>query len=132
MHAMAIRARRVGYSLRMRCRVILALTALVCVASGSAAQPGKITDYRVAAQRLYQAWRANDRTAALRVAPPEAVDKLLSVKWRAMRSTGCHRRDEGFRCVYQDPKLDLRVAFDIAGGVSAGYGVASVSFSSEE
>ena len=120
-----------GYPLRMRWRVIVVLTAFVCVASGSAAQPGKITDYKVAAQRLYQAWRANDRKAALRVATPEAVDKLLSVKWRAMRSKGCHRSDEGFQCMYQDPRLDLSVAFEIAGGVSAGYGVASVSFSSE-
>ena len=120
-----------GYPLRMRWRV-LAMFVLLCVSSTGEAQPGKITDYKMAAQRLYAAWRTNDRKAALRVATPEAVDKLLSVKWRAMRSKGCQRSDEGFQCVYEDPKLDLRIAFEIAGGVSAGYGVASVNFSSEE
>ncbi len=120
-----------GYPLRMRWRV-LAMCVLLCVSSTGEAQPGKITDYKMAAQRLYAAWRANDRKAALRVATPEAVDKLLSVTWRAMRSKGCQRSDEGFQCVYEDPKLDLRIAFEIAGGVSAGYGVASVNFSSEE
>ncbi len=120
-----------GYPLRMRWRV-LAICVMLCAASAGEAQPGKITDYKVAAQRLYAAWRANDRRAALRVATPEAVDKLLSVKWRAMRAKGCQRSDEGVQCVYEDPKLDLRIAFEIAGGVSAGYGVAAVSFSSEE
>ena len=111
---------------------LLILSALFA-SSGALAQPGKITDYRIAAQRLYQAWKTHDRAAALRVAPADAVDKLLGVKWRPMRSKGCRQRDEGgFQCVYEDPKLDLRVAFTIDGGVSAGYGVSAVSFSSEE
>ena len=113
-------------------RTLAILCVAICVAGPAAAQPGKITDYKVAAQRLYQAWRANDRPAALRVASKAAVDKLLSVTWRAMRSKGCQRADEGFQCVYEDPKLDVRVAFTIDGGASAGYGVTAVSFSSEE
>ena len=114
-------------------RGLLVLCAVACFAASAPAQPGKITDYQVAAQRLYQAWKTHDRTAALRVAPKEAVDKLLGVKWRPMRAKGCHQREEGgFQCLYQDPKLDLRVAFTIDGGVSAGYGVSAVSFSSEE
>ena len=110
----------------------MALLVSACLSLPASAQPGKITDYRVAAQRLYQAWRTHNRVAALRVASREAVDKLLSVRWRAMRSKGCQRRGEGFQCVYEDRTLDLRVAFVIEGGVSAGYAVTSVSFSTEE
>ena len=88
------------------------------MAAPAAAQPGKTLPIIVAAQRLYQAWRRNDRPAALKVASPSAVDKLLSVKWRAMKFRGCRRaRDEGFQCVYEDAALDLRIAFTIAGGV---------------
>ena len=113
-------------------RVLAALCTMLSLTAPVVAQQGQITDYRIAAQRLYQAWRSHDRAAALRVASKEAVDKLLSVRWHAMRSKRCQRSDEGFQCVYEDPKLGLRVAFNIDGGVSAGYGVTSVSFSSEE
>ena len=40
-----------GYPLRMRWRV-LAMFVLLCVSSTGEAQPGKITDYKMAAQRL--------------------------------------------------------------------------------
>ena len=113
-------------------RASLAMLCLTATCSPATAQTGKITDYRVASQRLYAAWRGRDRPAALRVASKEAVDKLWGVRWHPMRSRGCQRIDEGFQCVYQDPKLDLRVAFTVEGGVSAGYGVTTVSFSSEE
>jgi hypothetical protein len=71
--------------------------------------------------------------AALKVAGRETVDKLFSVRWRAMRSKGCRRRDEGgFQCIYYDAKNDLSLAINVDGGASAGYGVESVSFSTEE
>ena len=61
------------------------------------------------------------------------VGKLFGVRWRAMRPKGCERRDEGgFQCVYYDAANDLSLAINVAGGASAGYGVESVSFSSEE
>jgi len=97
------------------------------------AQPGKITDPKVAAARLYNAWRGRNRVAALKVAERETVDKLFGVRWRAMRSEGCERRDEGgFRCIYRDAKSDLSLSINVAGGASAGYAVESVSFSTGE
>ena len=99
----------------------------------AAAQPGKITDPKVAATRLYDAWRRKNRAAALKVAERETVDKLFGVRWRAMRPKGCERRDEGgFQCVYYDSKNDISLAINVAGGASSGYGVESVSFSTEE
>jgi hypothetical protein len=96
-------------------------------------QPGKITEPGVAASRLYEAWHRRNRAAALKVAERETVDKLFGVRWRAMRSKGCQRRDEGgFQCVYYDAKNDLSLAVNVSGGASSGYGVESVSFSTEE
>ncbi len=93
---------------------------------------GRITDPKVAASRLYNAWRAGRRSAALRVATPEAVDKLFGVRRRAMKFVGCRNKDEGgFQCVYRDARLDLSLALEVDGGASAGYSVVSVSFSSE-
>jgi hypothetical protein len=112
---------------------VVVVVSLAFAASGFA-QPGKITDPAVAARRLYEAWRARDRRAALKIADKAAVDKLLSVRWRAMRAKGCEHRDggEGFQCVYEDARRDLRLAVIVEGGASAGYGVTAVSFSSEE
>lgn len=94
---------------------------------------GRISDPQVAASRLYEAWRAGRRPAALRVATPEAVDKLFGVRRRAMRFEGCRNREEGgFQCIYRDARLDLSLAMEVDGGASAGYSVISVSFSSEE
>lgn len=95
-------------------------------------QRGKITDPAVAAARLYNAWKGRNRGTALKVAGRETVDKLLSVRWRAMQSKGCARRDEGgFKCIYYDAKNDLALSIDVDGGASAGYAVESVSFSTE-
>lgn len=94
---------------------------------------GRISDPKVAASRLYEAWRAARRPAALRVATPEAVDKLFGVRRRAMKFEGCRNKEEGgFQCVYRDARLDLSVAMEVDGGASAGYSVVSVSFSSEQ
>lgn len=89
---------------------------------------------KVAAQLLYQAWHLKNRKAALKVADKEAVDKLFSARWRAMRLKPCTRRDEGgFECVYTDAKNDLDIAFIVEGGASVGgYNVSSLSFSTEE
>lgn len=86
------------------------------------------------ARQFYQAWHANSRKAALKIAGKEAVDKLFGVRWRAMAFKGCNQRDEGgFECVYADAKADFSLAMIVDGGASVGgYAVASVSFSSEE
>jgi hypothetical protein len=86
------------------------------------------------AKQFYQAWHANSRKAALKVADQEAVDKLFGVRWRALAFGGCHQRDEGgYECIYKDAKADFSLAMIVDGGASVGgYNVASVSFSSEE
>lgn len=94
-------------------------------------QKGKITNPSVAAQRLYNAWKKKSKKAALKVASPAAVSKLLSVKWRPMKFKGCHNTGGSFECIYTDAGLDLDLAMVIEGGASAGYHVESVSFSSE-
>ena len=94
-------------------------------------QKGKITNPRVAAQRLYNAWKMKSRKAGLKVASSEAVSKLFSTKWRPMQFRGCQNTGGSFECIYRDAKLDLDVAMVVEGGASAGYHVESVSFSSE-
>ncbi len=106
--------------------------AATVAAAATTAQRGKITDPAAAAARLYNAWKGRNRVAALKVAGRETVDKLLGVRWRAMQSKGCARRDEGgFQCIYYDAKSDLALSINVEGGASAGYAVESVSFSTE-
>jgi lipoprotein-anchoring transpeptidase ErfK/SrfK len=129
-----------GFSLSRRPPSLPALEAGAATAAAAAApattaaaQPGKITAPGVAASRLYNAWRRKNRLAALSVATDETVNKLFGVRWRPMRSRGCRLRDEGgFQCIYYDAKSGLSLAINVGGGASAGYGVESVSFSSEE
>jgi len=89
---------------------------------------------KAAAQSLYQAWRLKNRKAALKIAGREAVEKLFSVRWRAMSLKPCTRREEGgFECIFTDAKNDLDVALIVEGGAPVGgYKVASLSFSTEE
>jgi hypothetical protein len=94
-------------------------------------QKGKITNPRVAAQRLYNAWKKKNKKSALKVAAPAAVSKLFSVNWRPMKFKGCHNTGSSFDCIYRDSKLDLDVSMVVEGGASAGYHVESVSFSTE-
>ncbi|MBA2732105.1 MAG: hypothetical protein H0U54_04345 [Acidobacteria bacterium] len=94
-------------------------------------QKGKITNPRVAAQRLYNAWKKKSKKSALKAAAPAAVGKLFSVKWRPMKFKGCHNTGGSFDCIYRDSKLDLDISMVVEGGASTGYHVESVSFSTE-
>jgi len=100
------------------------------------ATPGNMPNGKpvLVAQKLYQAWRTNGRTAARKVADPDAVNKLFGVKWRAMKFEGCRQREEGgSECIYRDLKNDFSLAMIVEGGASlGGYNVASLSFSTEE
>ncbi len=114
------------------------LAALLCAAviSGklvSAAATVQPRSPDAAAQKLYQAWRLKSRKSAASVAEKAAVDKLFSVRWRAMRFDGCKNRDEGgYECVFTDVRNDLSLAMIVEGGASVGgYNVTSLSFSSE-
>jgi hypothetical protein len=83
----------------------------------------------LAAQRLYQAWHKGNRSAALRVASSEAVNKLFKEKWRLMKpgKNFCQNRGNGITCIYHDGKGGV-LEIEIDGGVSAGgYNVTSVS-----
>jgi hypothetical protein len=83
----------------------------------------------VAAQRLYQAWHRGNRSAALRVATAEAVNKLFHEKWRPMKpgKNFCQKRGSGITCIYHDGKAGV-LEMEVEGGVSVGgYSVTSVS-----
>jgi polyferredoxin len=83
----------------------------------------------LAAQRLYQAWHKGNRSAALRVASSEAVNKLFKEKWRPMKpgKNFCQNRGNGITCLYHDGKSGV-LEMEIDGGVSVGgYNVTSVS-----
>jgi hypothetical protein len=118
-------------SLALSCLFVAALTPQLSAAAF--VQPGKISDPKIAASRLYAAWRTKSRARASQVATDEAVKKLFGVRWRPLQFKGCQLESDGvFQCVYHDPKGLFDVSFNVEGGASAGYGVTSVSFSSEE
>jgi len=98
----------------------------------AAVQKGKISDPAEAARRLYNAWRRKNRRAALNVASPKVVDKLFSVRPMLMKFNACESSNETFSCVYHNANLNLDMSIDVIGGVSAGYHVERVSFSSED
>ena len=110
--------------------VLLALA--LRTAAPAVSQAGKIGDPAVAAQRLYAAWKARDRSAAAAVAEPKAIDKLFGARFMEMRFTGCRHGNDGFSCVWHNPSLGLDMSMEVAGGASAGYHVMWVTFSSEE
>lgn len=83
------------------------------------------------AQMLLSAWRTKSRTVAARVASSETIDKLFSVRWRAMKFRGCTNREEGdIECRYYDRKNDLGLAV-LLEHIHTLYRVTSISFSSE-
>ena len=114
--------------------LLLAFLPLVALGNApSAASSNKKPE--AVAQRLYEGWRASDRPKARKVAGPETVDKLFSVKWRKMAFKGCRLRQEegGFECLFHDARADLSLAMIVEGGVSlGGYNVSELSFSSEQ
>jgi hypothetical protein len=89
----------------------------------------KFVTAEVAAQRLYQAWHQRNRSAALRVATTEAVNKLFHEKWRPMKpgKNFCQNRGGAITCIYHDVKAGV-LEMEVEGGVSVGgYSVTSVS-----
>lgn len=84
-----------------------------------------------AAQKLYAAWRAKDKAGAGAAADKEAVEKLFSVRRRAMKFEGCQKREEGdFECIYRDARNDISLAM-LAEKTGRGYRIKSLSFSTE-
>jgi hypothetical protein len=69
------------------------------------------------AQRLYRAWRKNDKKAAERVARTEAVDSLFARTWRASdnwHSTRCEGAAGSIYCTWErsSEKLIIRYTND--------------------
>ncbi|HEX8707315.1 MAG TPA: hypothetical protein VF723_03550 [Pyrinomonadaceae bacterium] len=87
---------------------------------------GKASSPEDAAQRLYKAWQAKDRTAAAAVASEAAVAKLFKETGGGMQFQGCNEEEGAQICgyYYEGGGLIMRVG----GSASAGYQVQSVEF----
>jgi hypothetical protein len=121
-------------TLRSFCFVVLVFGLTGNQASLAQARPSSLQIFKTptaAAQALYGAWSAKNRTKAQQAASTEAVEKLFSVKRRVMKFKGCQKREEGdFECLYEDKKNDLQMAMLLE--ISRrGYRINSISFSSE-
>ena len=124
-----------GYNQFLAKIVVLTVLCLSAIpfSSSTEARDKVVPNPKMAAQNLYKAWRTKNRKAALKVASKDAVNKLLSVRWRVMTFKGCKNMEEGgFECIYRDAKNDFDLAMIVEGGVSVGgYHVESLSFSTE-
>jgi hypothetical protein len=85
----------------------------------------------LSAKKLYDAWQKKDRAAAFADAETTAVAKLFARLPQPMTLTRCQRTDEGFYCIYRDPKTAFEVWIRTTGGASAGYFVNAVFFSTD-
>ena len=78
-----------------------------------------------AAERMYAAWRANDRNAAHDAASPQAVDRLFSVPFRGqVGSPNCLTTGSTDTCVFHTQGIVMVVRRTPSGG----YLVGSVRF----
>ena len=81
-----------------------------------------------AAQGLYNAWKRNDRRAALKVASSSAVNKVFRTRYGGpgWQFNGCERRSSAYNCFfyYEGGGVNMRVT----GSSRSGYRVNSVSF----
>jgi hypothetical protein len=88
----------------------------------------KASKPEAAAKGLYDAWKRNDRRAALRVASTSAVNKVFRTRYSGpgWEFNGCEKRAGGYDCFYryEGGGVNMRVT----GGAAAGYRVRSVSF----
>jgi hypothetical protein len=89
---------------------------------------GKVSKPEAAAKSLYNAWKRNNRRAALQVASTSAVNKIFKSRYTGpgWEFNGCERRAGGYDCFYryEGGGVNMRVT----GGSAAGYRVRSVSF----
>lgn len=66
------------------------------------------------AQRLYRAWRKNDKKVAERVAQAEAVNTLFARTWRKSdnwRSTSCEGAAGSVFCTWERPSEKLIIRY---------------------
>lgn len=93
-------------------------------------EPGdqaKMVGPEAASQRLFEGWKAGDRTAAAEFAEPDAVDYLLSRKYTGPdpEVMGCEEEEDHFLCRYRFEASSM--TFRLDGGVSTGYKVTEVT-----
>lgn len=102
-------------------------SATVGTSPSATADPQKLTDPADAARHLFDAWKAGDRTRALKFADQKAVDEVFSRPYTGPdpEFMGCdHEVDHYFcRFRYEGGSTTYRVD----GGVSAGYQVTEVT-----
>jgi hypothetical protein len=88
----------------------------------------KASKPETAAKGLYNAWKRNNRRAALQVASTSAVNKVFRTRYTGpgWQFNGCEKRAGGYDCFYyyEGGGVTMRVV----GGKAAGYRVRSVSF----
>ena len=117
----------------MRKICIIAIISLLFAATpanstGTLAGGVKVSTAEGAAKGLYNAWKRNDRRAALRVAAAAAVNKVFKTRYTGpgWEFNGCEKQRGGYNCFYryEGGGVNMRVT----GTASAGYRVRSVSF----
>jgi len=86
------------------------------------------TDAERTAQKLYQAWKAGDRAAALKTASQPAITSLFthSATLPNLQFRVCENRDTGFDCFYSFEGGGMKMQLEKGG--STGYRVESVNF----
>jgi hypothetical protein len=112
--------------------VVAAISLIVAVTPVMSTTPllnvGKISKPDAAAKSLYNAWKSNNRRAALQVASTSAVNKIFRTRYTGpgWEFNGCEKRAGGYDCFYryEGGGVNMRVV----GGAAAGYRVRSVSF----
>jgi hypothetical protein len=111
--------------------VIIAISLLVSITPAMStpllAGMGKVSKPEAAAKALYNAWKRNNRRAALQVASASAVNKVFRTRYSGpgWEFNGCEKRAGGYDCFYryEGGGVNMRVT-----GGAAGYRVRSVSF----
>lgn len=102
------------------------MSAIFAGSPAAAVTVEKVSSPEVAAKRLYSAWKAHSRTAALKVASSAAVNKLFKTRWTGpdLKFMGCEKRAGAYDCsyYYEGGALVMRVG----GSASSGYRVNSV------
>ena len=105
----------------------LLLTVTPAMSTSNWFNAGKTSKPEAAAKGLYNAWKRNDRRAALKVASSSAVNKVFKTRYSGpgWEFNGCEKRAGGYDCFYryEGGGVTMRV---VKG--SAGYSVRTVSF----
>ena len=108
--------------------ISLLITVTPAVSTAMLSGGGKVSKPEAAAKGLYNAWKRNNRRAALQVATQSAVNKVFRTRYSGpgWEFNGCEKRAGGYDCFYryEGGGVNMRVV----GGAAAGYRVRSVSF----